>query len=481
MTSRTKKILKLAQNIARLPANETEPETPLLAGTSHVDPIFPEAQPEIGTDKHLVDSPPAEIDATVHTGPLSPEKQPEVGVDEHSVDPLSAEIDASLQEIDISTKQSGAPNKNPTLKIDCQPSTSRAKSPVRRQTSRTKKPRVILTDEHAWSSDESDPFADSGSSYVASDDEDNESDAEVHSDVEYENEQEDQETDLALDDDPNEPSNTTVNQETWGPCTDLPIRFQYSAQNTGIQTHDLDVSKPYKIFRQFLTDEILDIIVVETNRYALQYTSFHQLRPRALLKKWTDTNRDEIKKFIAILMIMGIVHLPKMRLYWSSTEKFGNFFVQKIMKRDRFECLLKCLHFSNNEDAAATTDRLFKIRNIIELICKQFHTTLVPGENLVIDESMVPWRGRLRFRQYLPSKSHKYGIKLYKICTPDAFTYDLRVYVGKNEVNQTPSNHGHSYDICFQLMENLLGEGRTLFIDNFYTSVQLSKDLLDKR
>jgi len=34
-----------------------------------------------------------------------------------------------------------------------------------------------------------------------------------------------------------------------------------------------------------------------------------------------------------------------------------------------------------------------------------------PDEDLAVDE-MVPFRGRLGFRQYIPRKSHKYGIKL---------------------------------------------------------------------
>lgn len=105
--------------------------------------------------------------------------------------------------------------------------------------------------------------------------------------VEDENEQEKQETTQVLDDDFDAENTDTVIQETWGPCTDLSIRFQYSAQNTGIQENYLNWSNPCKIFRQFLT------------------TIF--------TKKWTYTNRDKIKKFLGIFMIMGIV--PKMVQY----------------------------------------------------------------------------------------------------------------------------------------------------------------------
>lgn len=44
--------------------------------------------------------------------------------------------------------------------------------------------------------------------------------------------------------------------------------------------------------------------------------------------------------------------------------------------------------------------------------------------------SMIAFRGRLLFRQYNPSKSHKYGIKMYKLCTPDVFTWASSIYCG---------------------------------------------------
>jgi hypothetical protein len=37
---------------------------------------------------------------------------------------------------------------------------------------------------------------------------------------------------------------------------------------------------------------------------------------------------------------------------------------------------------------------------------------------VVIDKNVVPFRGRLLFCQYIPGKSHKCGVKLYKLCLP---------------------------------------------------------------
>ncbi|KAJ8931442.1 hypothetical protein NQ314_015624 [Rhamnusium bicolor] len=160
--------------------------------------------------------------------------------------------------------------------------------------------------------------------------------------------------------------------------------------------------------------------------------------------------------FLAILIIMGLNHLPKVCLYWSSNEMFGNRRIQGITKRDRFDTLLNNFHLLNNEDLTADNDRLLKLKGIVNLICNQFKETLSPGNSVVIDESMVPWRDQLVFRQYLPAKSHKYGLKLYKICTPEGYTYDLRIYAGKNAPDVQDNKHGHTFNICMDLLEGLL-------------------------
>lgn len=37
---------------------------------------------------------------------------------------------------------------------------------------------------------------------------------------------------------------------------------------------------------------------------------------------------------------------------------------------------------------------------------------IVPQENVCIDETLVPFGGRLGFRQYIKNKRHKFGISL---------------------------------------------------------------------
>lgn len=98
---------------------------------------------------------------------------------------------------------------------------------------------------------------------------------------------------------------------------------------------------------------------------------------------------------------------------------------------------------------------------------------------MVVDETMVPFRGRLIFRQYNPDKAAKYGIKLYKLCATNGYTYALSVYTGKSVCGSNEKTIGAAEKVCRDLGQNLYNEGRTLVVDNFYTSYELARFCLN--
>lgn len=51
-----------------------------------------------------------------------------------------------------------------------------------------------------------------------------------------------------------------------------------------------------------------------------------------------------------------------------------------------------------------------------------------PDEYLAIYESMVPFRGRLIFKPYIPGNAYKCRVKLFKICEKTGYTHDLQAY-----------------------------------------------------
>lgn len=189
----------------------------------------------------------------------------------------------------------------------------------------------------------------------------------------------------------------------------------------------------------FISDNIFELIVVETNRNAEQYLSKVRLTKSSRFSKWTPTNINEIKKFIGLLMWFGLVQMPNIESYWSLKSRYANNVASNTMSRNRFELLLRFWHFSDNEKAPQG-DRIYKIRDLIERVVKNYHETMEPGEYMAVDESMVPFRGRLIFKQYIPGKAHKYGVKLFKTCEVNGYTHDIDVYAGKSQVDGKGQN-----------------------------------------
>lgn len=192
-----------------------------------------------------------------------------------------------------------------------------------------------------------------------------------------------------------------------------------------------------------------------------------------------ETNPNEIKRFFGLIIWMGLVRLPKIELYWSKYEGYNLTLPRTIMPRNRFELLLRFVHFSNNEENDPK-NRLSKVAPIINHLNSNFKKYYKPDEILCVDESLVPFRGRIVFRQYIKQKRHRCGIKVFKLCSGPGYTYSFRIYTGKDE-NTNEISGNKSTEIVMALCQDTLGKGHTICTDNWYTSVDLAERLADMR
>lgn len=99
---------------------------------------------------------------------------------------------------------------------------------------------------------------------------------------------------------------------TWGDCTETVRQFPFTAIS-GLQTN-FNSDIPISVFEQFLTDDVLDLIVNETNRFADDFLSNNELGRRSMMRKWQICDRNEMRRFLGVVMIMGMCPLPHMRL-----------------------------------------------------------------------------------------------------------------------------------------------------------------------
>jgi hypothetical protein len=69
---------------------------------------------------------------------------------------------------------------------------------------------------------------------------------------------------------------------------------------------------------------------------------------------------------------------------------------------------------------------------IFEILNKAFSKCYNPSEHLAVDE-VILWKGRVVFKQYIPKKHKRFGIKRYKLCDSAVYTYDMEVYLGEDK------------------------------------------------
>ena len=152
----------------------------------------------------------------------------------------------------------------------------------------------------------------------------------------------------------------------------------------------------------FLTDELLQNIVDQTNLYASQYFEAHPDNlPYSRGHAWKPVSVPELKTFFGLSFLTGYIKKPSLEMYWSVDEVDATPHFCKTMPRNRFQIIWRFLHFNNNASQDAS-DKMYKVRPVLDYIVEKFKELYQPGQNICIDEGMMQWRGRLSFRMYNP-------------------------------------------------------------------------------
>ncbi|XP_069176297.1 piggyBac transposable element-derived protein 4-like [Procambarus clarkii] len=158
-------------------------------------------------------------------------------------------------------------------------------------------------------------------------------------------------------------------------------------------------------FTAYFDEPLVEHLVRETNKYASDLIDEEELFDYSRLQRWKDTTVGEMYVFLTLCMLMKYCVKHVMDHYWSKDHTVPTPMFGKYMSRDRFAINLGCLHFANDEDRNYD-DRLWKVRHVLNELTGKYRDFYVPAQNLVIDESLVLFKGLPAFKQYIPSKDH---------------------------------------------------------------------------
>ena len=184
-----------------------------------------------------------------------------------------------------------------------------------------------------------------------------------------------------------------------------------------------------------------------------------------------------MEKLIALLLYFGLVDVASFQRYWSTMTLYHGLWARSIMSRNRFKAIMGMLHVVDpfTED---DKDKLRKVRSLVEHFKERCMALYQPYREIAIDERMVKSKHHSGIRQYIKTKPTKWGVKLWVLAdSTNGYTWNFNVYIGRN-AEGTQSMNGLAYDVVMKLITPLLHQGYHLYIDNFYTSVKLVKDLL---
>ena len=120
-------------------------------------------------------------------------------------------------------------------------------------------------------------------------------------------------------------------------------------------------------------------------------------------------------------------------------------------------------------------DPAYKITEIRDYLEDRSNKLFIPGQQLSLDETLLRAFGRIKFKVRIITKAARYGIKLYVI------TDAVVIYTGKATYGSTDEQDKmKTVQVVEKLVEPFVGTHRTIYVDRFYTSVDLLKSLHER-
>ena len=240
---------------------------------------------------------------------------------------------------------------------------------------------------------------------------------------------------------------------------------------------DVATATPLDYFLLFLPNAMIS----DMTRYTNEYYEWRVEQPdhnENESRTWSDMTDAEMKAYIGMNIYMGVNSLPRYDMYWSKDEFIGNEGIKRVMTCNRYEIISKYFHVSDRRaEPEVCEDKLYKVRPLMDTVRNNFRDIYHVHREGTIDEAMIAFQGRLSYKQYMPAKPIKRGIKVWMRCdATNAYLADFDVYLGRRE---RPSEKGLGYDVVRKLTQDIEGSHHHMYFDNYFTSVPLMKDLLD--
>uniref|UniRef100_A0A0N5CFK3 DDE_Tnp_1_7 domain-containing protein n=1 Tax=Strongyloides papillosus TaxID=174720 RepID=A0A0N5CFK3_STREA len=219
-------------------------------------------------------------------------------------------------------------------------------------------------------------------------------------------------------------------------------------------------------FGLFFSDEMLNMIVHSTNIKISKISS----------EKCTDIV--ELRAVIGCLIYLGTFNKPPIRDIFKENYLYNSHLlpIRNTFSRERFSFILK--NISVGEKLCKESNIVDKANQIrkFEQCFNLISSSLCSPESITIDESLIGFKGRCCFLQYIPSKPDKIGLKVQMAAdSHKRFIYCIELYGGRRITEDGEIIQNTGLEIVKRFILNYFSKatGFTICTDSYYTSLNL--------
>ncbi|CAB1350802.1 unnamed protein product [Coregonus sp. 'balchen'] len=253
------------------------------------------------------------------------------------------------------------------------------------------------------------------------------------------------------------------------------------------------------------------------------YADDHDDHDRDRGGRWKAMDSTDLRAYVGLLILAGVYRSRGKAASSLWDAESGRTIFRATMPLKVFHAYSRLLRFDDRQTraerrAAGGGDKLAAVREVWDKWVERLPLLYNPGPDVTVDEQLVPFRGvpgqqhrtraqqhctqhnttqhntlklisslsflsslslsppgRCPFRQYIPSKPAKYGIKTWVACdSKSSYAWKMQVYTGKATCGGPEKNQGMR--VVLDLTQGLRGHNVTC--DNFFTSYELARQLL---
>lgn len=277
------------------------------------------------------------------------------------------------------------------------------------------------------------------------------------------------------------------NRQKWSkvpPCAKNTRTLQHNIvlKCPGLKNVTSKTEEPEKVWNMLFDDEIISIILQWTNKRLAKLRLKYKNETKSDLR---DLDVIELRSFIGLLLLTSIFksnHEDIRSLF--ATDGSGRDIFRCVTNANRFAVILSALRFDDPETRLERKNRdiLAPISQIFNAFISNCQKVYTIGFCACVDEMLVSFRGRAKFKMYMPKKPCKYGLKVMALTDArSGYLLNAYIYSGKDSDGRDLSEDLRKYSkptqAVLRLAKPILGTNRNITADNWFSSIELVEAL----